>query len=185
VAATSSHLCLLVGVSDCKVHLTQSIQNAILPKHFFRIFCVSITPFAAAVASGHVISKQPRRLRLNQDITRNASPMYDSINHLKHISTRFYIYNDPVISQSHVIDKCRGMGDSAFGASVELVDHIQADSNGERVILKALEQHPLRTMNPKQAEIFIVPTPISELLACGCQWENCTLLVPQCLLTAY
>ena len=95
------------------------------------------------------------------------------VQELKTISTRFYIYDDPIISQSSVIEQYRNMGSAASAQSVEL-DHIKADSDGEKAILEALEIHPLRTFNPSDAEVFIVPTPISALLGYGCQWENCT-----------
>lgn len=87
------------------------------------------------------------------------------------IFTRFYIY-DKIITQSHTIAKHRRLGQSAFVESSKL-DHVKTDMKGGQLILEALEQHPLRTMDPDEADVFVVPTPITEILAYGCQWEDC------------
>lgn len=92
---------------------------------------------------------------------------------LQKITSRFYIYDDPIISQSHVVNKYRRMGKAAFSGSADL-DHVKTDMKGEQLILQALQRHPLRTFDPEEADIFVVPTPITELLSYGCQWENCT-----------
>ena len=118
-----------------------------------------------------LIVEPHRRLRANvHGAERTSIEMMDE---LKKISTRFYIYDDPVISQTKVIEDLRAQGEPAF-AKTKSIDHVRTDAESEKTILATLERHPLRTMNPAEAEIFVIPTPVSELLAYGCQWENCT-----------
>jgi hypothetical protein len=99
---------------------------------------------------------------------------YAMMEELKKITTRFYIYDDPIISQTELVEELRGKGEAAFPKPLTPIDHVRTDADGEKVILGVLQRHPLRTMDPDEAEIFVVPTPVSELLAYGCQWENCT-----------
>lgn len=92
------------------------------------------------------------------------------IEELQSVTSRFYIYDDDVISQSQRFHQFRRKGE----VEVEY-DHVHTDMDGELSMLEALTQHPLRTMNPKEAKIFILLTPITELLAYGCHcWEDCT-----------
>jgi hypothetical protein len=93
-----------------------------------------------------------------------------SVRELKSISSRYYIYEDDTISQSRRIQEFRGQQ----GAVQVQFAHITTDMESEQNMLEALKRHPLRTGNSSEAEIFIVPTPITELLAYGCQWEDCT-----------
>ena len=90
---------------------------------------------------------------------------------LQSVSSRFYVYENDTIAQSHRLSKLRPQG---IASNAKNYDHLEADMEGERRILLALMHHPLRTMNPDKAEIFIVPTPVTALLAYGCQWEDCT-----------
>jgi len=135
-------------------------------------------------------SKDSRRLRGNDQETVSFKPLgtrhlrssgngakltsYAMMEELNKVSSRFYIYDDPVISQMDVVEKHRAMGEPAFARPAKTIDHVRTDADGEKTILGALERHPLRTLDLNEAEIFVVPTPVSELLAYGCQWENCT-----------
>jgi hypothetical protein len=96
-----------------------------------------------------------------------------SFDDLKVSSTRFYIYEDPSITMSSLVKTFRLMGTEALKEPSRL-DHVITDSRAEQDVLSALEMHPLRTMDPNEAAVFIVPTPMSELLSYGCQWEECT-----------
>lgn len=92
---------------------------------------------------------------------------------LQKLSTRFYIYDDPAITQSSRIHALRHLGKEAYQEPAQL-DHVISDTQAERDVLEALKKHPLRTTNPRNATVFVIPTPITELLAYGCQWEECT-----------
>jgi hypothetical protein len=117
------------------------------------------------------VSEQGEKKSNEKSTTQAIAPI--TTEDLQSISSRFYIYDDPTISQSHIVDERRPSGKEAFGEPAE-IDHVKADMKGEKLILDALENHPLRTRNPNDAQIFVVPTPMTELLAYGCQWENCT-----------
>lgn len=113
-----------------------------------------------------------RELRTDGDGPERTS--IEMMEELKKITTRFYIYDNPIVSQKELVEERRAIGKAAFVKPVSNIDHVKTDADSERTILESLERHPLRTMNPNEAEIFVVPTPVSELLAYGCQWENCT-----------
>lgn len=115
---------------------------------------------------------ESRKLSSNDSGPERTSP--EMMNELKNIATKFYIYDDPIIMQKNVVDEHRAMGKDGFVKPIAHIDHVRGDADSEKTILDTLERHPLRTMNPDEAEIFVVPTPVSELLAYGCQWENCT-----------
>ena len=93
---------------------------------------------------------------------------------LSHVTTRYYIYDNINISQSHILKQKRDMGKAALLGDTARIDHIIADANGERCVHEALENHPSRTYDPNEATFFVIPTPISELMAYGCRLDNCT-----------
>ena len=93
-----------------------------------------------------------------------------AVQELEHVSTKFYIYNDVSISLSLIVNFLRRQGKAAL---VTNLDHVMSDMQAEYETLKALERHPLRTMNPDDATIYVIPTPITELIAYGCRWETC------------
>jgi hypothetical protein len=136
---------------------------------------VVLASFCAMVMVAASLGYRPNTNMLSRRLRskRKDNTMTQKLQELKRITTRFYIYDDPIISQSSIIEQYRSKGDAALTQSANL-DHIKADSDGEKVILEALKNHPLRTFNPSDAELFVVPTPISALLGYGCQWENCT-----------
>jgi hypothetical protein len=88
-------------------------------------------------------------------------------------TTRYYIYDDPAITMSVLVESRRAMGKGGYEAPSKL-DHVLTDARAERDVMRALEVHPLRTMDVNEATVFVIPTPMSELLAYGCQWEECT-----------
>lgn len=94
-------------------------------------------------------------------------------------SSKFYIYGDgdrkySEISHSFLLERLRSLGPSAFDYASKSLDHVVTDAYAEFNVLQALEEHPLRTYNPEDADLYIVPTPITELLLYGCRWEDCT-----------
>ena len=114
-----------------------------------------------AATDGKSVSKR----RLRSSPTKGASV----IDELLSVSSRYYIYEDATISQARRIEKFRREG----GDLEVQFDHVAIDIEGELNILQALQWNPLRTLNPDEAQVFIVPTPVTELLAYGCHWEEC------------
>jgi hypothetical protein len=88
-------------------------------------------------------------------------------------SSKFYIYDDHAIAQSKLVNKLRALGEAAWDEDAKDLDHVITDSMSEYNVLEELKAHPLRSYNPNQAELFIVPTPMTELLLLGCRWEDC------------
>lgn len=104
-------------------------------------------------------------------IRRTRAATSNSVRELKSISSRYYIYDDDTISQSRRILKFRRQKQDSVQVQFA---HITTAIESEQNMLEALKRHPLRTRNSSEAEIFIVSTPITELLAYGCHWEYCT-----------
>ena len=93
------------------------------------------------------------------------------INGLKSISTRFYVYEDPSVTQSFLLKKLRLLGDADIDKSI---DHTAVDAKAEKDALDALLNHPLRSLDHNEAELFVIPTPITELIAHGCTEVDCS-----------
>ena len=120
--------------------------------------------------------KSYNSLRRARELSANDAPLASSLiltDNLKAVSSYFYIYDAPNITQAALVGPLRHMGEKAFREPSRL-DHVLEDARAERDVLGALEKHPLRTFNPDEATIFVIPTPMTELLAYGCQWEECT-----------
>lgn len=98
----------------------------------------------------------------------------DSLASLNDSRTRYFIYDDEVISQSRLLQKLRSSDPLMKSKDTADLDHVRTDVRAERNILEALKRHPLRTIDPNAAELFVVPIPIAELFAYGCKWEDCT-----------
>jgi hypothetical protein len=92
------------------------------------------------------------------------------IDELRQVSTKYYVYDDCAIIQCDVLESLHKQGPPK---SVDL-DHAATDAKAEAETLEALMNHSLRTLNPDEASLFVIPLPIAELLACGCQWEDCS-----------
>ena len=93
------------------------------------------------------------------------------IDSLRNVTTKFYVYDDPTISQSFLLRKLRRLGEADI---VKTIDHTKVDAKAENDVLDALLHHHLRTLDPEEADLFLVPTPITELIAHGCTEEYCT-----------
>jgi hypothetical protein len=94
---------------------------------------------------------------------------HPTIQDLQRVETRYYMYDDCDILQCDLLDELRKRGSPQ---NPEL-DHISTDARAEADVIKALKDHPLRTTDPEKASLYIVPLPLAELIAYGCQWEDC------------
>lgn len=91
------------------------------------------------------------------------------IEELENVNTRYYVYGDCDILQCDLLTKLRESGPP----NNEDLDHTMTDVRAEADIIKALKNHPLRTEDTLEASLYIVPLPISEMIAYGCQWDDC------------
>ena len=101
----------------------------------------------------------------------NQVKLTEAVESLRRFSARYYIYDDPSITQSSRLANLRAE-EYVERQSLSL-DHLQNDVKGESRILEALANHPLKVDKPGDATFFVIPLAISELLLRGCRWEDC------------
>jgi hypothetical protein len=88
-------------------------------------------------------------------------PNNSSLNTLSTLSVRYYVYSDERIVQRKVRDDLKYKhGDTLNHPKMPFIREAQA----EVLILDALENHPLRTLNPDEADLFVIPTSTSAIL---------------------
>jgi hypothetical protein len=84
-----------------------------------------------------------------------------SLNTLSTLALRYYVYSDERILQREVRDDLKyERGDTLNHPKMPFIREAQA----EVLILDTLEKHPLRTLNPEEADLFIIPTSTSAIL---------------------
>jgi hypothetical protein len=84
-----------------------------------------------------------------------------SLNTLSTLSVRYYVYSDERIVQREVRDDLKyERGDTLNHPKMPFIREAQA----EVLIIDTLEKHPLRTLNPDEADLFIIPTSTSAIL---------------------
>lgn len=85
---------------------------------------------------------------------------------------RYYIYEEEAITKKEYLADYRK---AKLIPSDPDLGHVVTDARSEEAILLAMENHPWRTKNPEEADLFIVSTPVATLLAAGGGRENSTL----------
>jgi hypothetical protein len=110
---------------------------------------------------------QQTRSKVEQQVieytnSRNVGQKFEnSLNALSTLSVRYYVYSDERIVQREVRDDLKyERGNTLNHPKMPFIREAQA----EVLILDTLENHPLRTLNPDEAELFIIPTSTSAIL---------------------